>query len=169
VRIYIWHGFSAAPLEKYEANVMAERLGGGRDGHAVVTRDLDDEFWRLLGGKGPIKPASEGVDRVEPPDLGEGVLFKMYAGSSNRLDLHEVGRSVLNKSMLDSNHVMILDHGSELFIWVGTGADDNERKSAWRIADNFLKLNNRNTNTPVHLYKEGHNIKNKVWNSIFGS
>lgn len=165
-KLYIYHGPEAVPLEKYEANTMAERLEVQRNGHAEATHELDSEFWRLLGGEGPVKPASEGTDRVAPPDFGEGVLFRL-TDAGGKLHMEEVGRRNLSKSMLVEDDVMILDHGAELFIWVGKGADDAERRNAFRTAIDFLKMNNRDTKIPIHMYKQGNAIKNKIWNDIF--
>merc|ERR1740130_576131 len=33
----------------------------------------------------------------------------------------------------------------------------------------YLKLNNKKTQTPIHLFKEGSQIKNEVWNKIMAS
>jgi len=165
-RIYIYQGSSAMPLEKYEANTMAERLERQRGGQAEATHELDDKFWELLGGKGPVKPASEGSDRIAPPELQEGVLYKI-SNDGTDLVMHEVGRRVLTRSMLDSNNVMMLDHGTEIFVWVGKGADGVERRNAFRTAWTYLKANNRDPDTPIHMFKEETKITDKVWNDIF--
>mmetsp|Transcript_140758 Transcript_140758/g.350904 ORF Transcript_140758/g.350904 Transcript_140758/m.350904 type:complete len:369 (-) Transcript_140758:173-1279(-) len=165
-RIYIWHGNEAQPLERYESNTLGERLENQRLGHAEATHDIDDKFWELLGGEGPVKSAAEADDRIPPVELGEGVLFKL-TDTSGELQMIEVGRGDLHPSMLDSNDVMILDHQTEVFIWVGLGADEVERMNAFRTAWTFLKTNGRDPNTPIHMYKEGSVIKNALWNKIF--
>jgi len=164
--IYVYYGPEASPFEKYEANLMAERIEGKRLGHAKAVRELDDHFWELLGGRGPIPPASAGSDRIPPPDLQDGVLYKFHDTTAG-LHMDEVGRRKLSRDMLDTNHVMLLDHVSELFIWVGKNAAGVERTNAFRTAYEYLKANDSDLSTPIHMYKEENKISNKVWNAIF--
>lgn len=165
-RIYIWHGDQSQPLEKYESNTLGERLENQRLGHAEATHEIDDTFWELLGGPGPVKSAAEVDDRIPEKVLGEGVLFRL-SDTSGELSMVEVGRGSLHPSQLDTNDVMVLDHMTEIFIWVGKKADQVERLNAFRTAWTFLKTNGRDPNTPIHMYKEGSTIKNTLWNKIF--
>lgn len=62
---------------------------------------------------------------------------------------------------------MMLDHGSEIFLWVGAGADAVESRNAYCSAMNFLKVNGKPTHTPIHLYNEGKPITSEIWNAVF--
>jgi len=164
--IYVWEGTDTNPQEKIAANGAAEDIESRRDGKAKATHDIDDDFWSKLGGEGEIKPASDGSDDIPEPELGEGVLFKL-SDASGSLQMTEVGRGDLGPGMLDSDAVMMLDHGTEIFLWVGAGADAMESRNALCSAMNFLKTNGKPIHTPIHLYSEGKPITNTVWTSVF--
>jgi len=132
-----------------------------------VAYALDDRAWALLGGRGPIPPASAGSDWIPPPEVEDGVLYRVQ-DTREGLHMDEVGRRKLRVEMLDSSHLMVLDHDTELLLWAGRGADAVERRNAFRTAFSFLVTNYRDLDTPIHMYKEGNPIKNQVWNTIFG-
>ncbi len=69
--------------------------------------------------------------------------------------------------MLDSNDVFIVDCGSELYVWTGSGASDKERRSAMQTAVNFLSTQTKPLHTPIHSFREGQKITNEHWNTIF--
>jgi len=164
--IYVWEGTDTNAQEKIAANAAAEQIESQRDGKATATHDIDDDFWRVLGGDGEIRPASSGSDEIPEPELGEGVLFKL-SDASGSLQMTEVARGDLGPGMLDSDAVMMLDHGSEIFLWVGAGADAVESRNAYCSAMNFLKTNGKPTHTPIHLYNEGKPISSPIWNAVF--
>lgn len=164
-KIYVWFGNKCDPFEKFECKKAAEAIESRRGGHSETTDDLDANFWELLGGEGPIPEEAPG-DQIPEPVLGEGVLYKLD-NSSGKLDVKEVASGDLGPGMLDSDAVMMLDHGSEVMLWIGKGADKVEIRNAMPTAMNYLKLNDMPTTTPIHMFKEGSNIKNKVWNDVF--
>jgi len=71
--------------------------------------------------------------------------------------------------MLDSEAVMMLDHGTEIFLWVGAAADVLESRNAYVSAINFLKTNGKPLHTPIHLFNEGTPITSEIWNGVFKS
>eukprot|EP00448_Togula_jolla_P023883 CAMPEP_0170592740 /NCGR_PEP_ID=MMETSP0224-20130122/13082_1 /TAXON_ID=285029 /ORGANISM="Togula jolla, Strain CCCM 725" /LENGTH=522 /DNA_ID=CAMNT_0010916659 /DNA_START=60 /DNA_END=1629 /DNA_ORIENTATION=+ len=166
--IYVWCGSNAQAVEKACANTAAENIESKRDGKATVTHDIDERFWELLGGEGPIKDAAEGTDDIPEPTVGEGVLY-VLSDTTGDLKTTEVARGDLGESMLDSSNVMMLDTGSEVFLWVGKDASPGEGRNAMATAMNFLKTNGKPTTTPIHLYKEGTAINNAIWKEIFKS
>jgi len=164
--IYVWEGTDTNPQEKIAANGAAEDFESKRGGKSKATHDIDDDFWKELGGDGEIKPASAGSDEIPEPELGEGVLFKL-SDASGSLQMTEVARGDLGPGMLDSEAVMMLDHGTEIFLWVGAGADALESRNAYCSAMNFLKVNGKPNHTPIHLYNEGKPITSTIWNEVF--
>lgn len=167
--VYVWDGEESSPFEKAAANTAAEKIESNRDGKATATHDIDDGFWGPLGGAGDVKPASAASDEDPPePTVGEGVLYKIDDGSGE-LKTTEVARGDVNQGMLDSGCVMMLDAGSEIFLWVGTGASPGENRNAMRTAMNFLQTNGKPAHTPMHLYREGTPIKNATWTKIMSS
>jgi gelsolin len=164
--IYVWSGDEASGTEKYEATAFAENLETSRGDGAAVTHDVDEEFWNILGGEGDIKSAAEAPARIPDVDVGEGILLKL-SDADGELSMEEVGRGELNKSMLDSAAVMLLDRGSEIFVWIGNGASEAEKRNAFVSAMRFLKNNDRDEAIPIHLYTEGKNVKDPVWKEVF--
>lgn len=65
--LYTWIGSKASIAEKAKATELITHIQQERDGKAksIVLDESTcdhDEFWKLLGGKGPIKSAEEGGD-----------------------------------------------------------------------------------------------------------
>mmetsp|Transcript_88681 Transcript_88681/g.185365 ORF Transcript_88681/g.185365 Transcript_88681/m.185365 type:complete len:365 (+) Transcript_88681:51-1145(+) len=164
--IYIWCGDECEALEKYEANVLAENLESSRRGLATATHEVDEAFWRLLGGEGYIKSAAEAPAKIKEIEVKDGILFKL-SDSNGELTMKEVARRDLHKSMLDSNHVMILDHGNEMFVWIGSNADEVEKKNAYQSVIVLLQTNGMDAYVPIHILKEGKQIQHRLWNEIF--
>jgi len=168
IKIYVWQGSESSPFEKTKANNVAENMEAERDGKATVTLDVDDDFWRLLGGPGPIKTADEVDDRPPQTEPEETKLFQVSdAGGS--LTCTEVGRGKqLAPSLLKSEDVMMLAAAAEIFLWVGLGASTAEGRSSFRLAMDYLKANGKPLTTPIHVFKEGQKVRNATWNSAFG-
>jgi len=69
--------------------------------------------------------------------------------------------------MLKSEDVMMLVTDKELFLWVGSGASTAEGRSSYRLAMDWLKVNDRPVHTPIHLFKEGQTIRSRLWTEAF--
>merc|ERR1712232_1266467 len=52
--------------------------------------------------------------------------------------------------------------------WVGSGANDAERRSANGYGFQYLKERSKPKGTPIHMFKEGRPINNALWVEIFG-
>jgi len=50
-KIYVYEGPKADGFEKNRANMFGKNLETERDEGKLATHDMDDEFWRILGGK----------------------------------------------------------------------------------------------------------------------
>lgn len=171
--IYVWCGESSSPFEKNKASFHAERLEEERDGHAKVTLDIDDKFWELLG-EGSIKSAEEASDIDQEPNHGEGMLYKIHTTtesgeyrSDGELRIDFVAQGDLKRAMLDPAHIMMLDTGVEMCLWVGATAPAIETRNAMSTAMGFLKVNNKPNATPVHILKDGQAINVDVWVKAF--
>lgn len=166
--IYVWFGDDSSPFLKQAANAKAEKWEQERNGESKVSIEIDDDFWAGLGGKGKITPSDQVGAEVEA-DFGEGVLYSVQVDDTTRqLDIKEVGRKDLKRSMLDSTAVMMLDTRVEIFMWIGKEASKAEGRIAMSTAVNYLKMNNRNPDTTaIHIMKEGKGENNKVWKQTF--
>lgn len=61
----------------------------------------------------------------------------------------------INKSLLTSDDVYILDNGEEIFAWIGKGASDQEKKSAMDFAHQYLVQHKLPEYTPISRLVEG--------------
>jgi len=59
------------------------------------------------------------------------------------------------KGSLNTNDVYIVDNGNEIIVWVGKGATDNEKISALRYAEQYLKDFNRPVYLSICIVREG--------------
>merc|ERR1712176_229435 len=105
------------------------------------------------------------MGRLKPPEIGEGVLYRL-SDNSGTLEVTEKSRGDVKLAHLDSNDVFLLDTEKEIFIWVGKDASDKERGSAMSTAIKFLEQEGKPQFTPIHIFREGQNITNKLWNKI---
>jgi len=152
--IYVWNGKTANSFEKFKAVSVAEEIRADRKGQAKVTKlaegdDDNEAFWKLLGGKETINSEAEIKD-----DQISGDKRFMYrlSDESGTLKMTEV---TYGKGSLNTNDVYIVDNGNEIIVWVGKGATDNEKISALRYAEQYLKDFNRPVYLSICIVREG--------------
>lgn len=164
--LYPWFGDDASAFEKAKCGASAHNLANGRHGKARVEVHADADFWATLGGEGDVAPETDAVAESEEP--GEGVLYRL-SDASGDLTCTEAGRGDITKSMLDSADVFLLDAGREIFVWIGSGASDAERRNAMSTAMAYLTSANKPISTAIHCFNEGAPVKNDVWNRIMAN
>jgi gelsolin len=156
--IFQWNGSGAGAMEKAKAMQVSEGLESDRKGKARVTvlseGEDDKQFWELLGGKGPVKSASEGGDDNEAPH-GERKLFKL-SDASGTLNFEEVAKGdAVKRTLLQSDDVFVLDNGSEVFAWVGKGSSAGEKRGALNFAAEYVVKQNLPPFTTISRVLEG--------------
>lgn len=68
LKIFIWNGSKSGKTEQFRAAQISSHLRSLRSSKPEEIRlgeEGNDEFWKLLGGKGPIKSAEEGGCDIE--------------------------------------------------------------------------------------------------------
>jgi hypothetical protein len=89
-------------------------------------------FWELMGCNGEKQTVASGDgiagDEAWEKDFSLKLFRLSDASGEMRFSLEAEGRNVTHDK-LDNNDVFILDAGCEVFVWVGTGASDQERKT----------------------------------------
>jgi len=63
--------------------------------------------------------------------------------------------NAIKKSQLVADDVMIFDAGNEVFVWVGKGANANEKKQALGYAQTYLTQNKRPSWLPISRIIQG--------------
>jgi hypothetical protein len=64
------------------------------------------------------------------------------------MEVSKVAEGKLERKQLDSNDVFIIDNHSEVFVWIGKGANTKEREQGMAHANAFVKEQKRE-NVPI--------------------
>jgi len=169
LEIYQWNGTDAGIPEKRKANEVTSQIREERLGkpHVTVLDGLEDNpsFWGVVGNKTSVKSAVEGGDDSKVAHSHTKKLFKV-SDASGALEMSEVGSGHFGKEHLDTNDVFIVDTEASLYVWVGLGANKDERASAFKYANDYLSKSGRPLTTPVVRVVEG--STNPGFESVFG-
>jgi gelsolin len=157
--IYQWAGSSAGIFEKNKASQIARAFDDERRGQVkivVINGEANDEdsaeFWKALGGHGPVKSASEGDKEASATTAGSGPkkLFRVHDNNFNEVPV--------KKASLASDDVFILDAACEIFVWVGKGSSKQERSTSLGRAQDYLAKSGRPLYLPLtRIYEGGEN------------
>ena len=61
----------------------------------------------------------------------------------------------VKRELLDTNDVYLLDNNVEIFVWVGKGANAEERKQAMKVGTDYASQSSRPKNVKVLKVMEG--------------
>jgi gelsolin len=169
LNLYQWNGTDAGIPEKRKANEIANSLREERLGkpkvHVIEGNEDVPEFWTVLGDKKNVKSTKEGGDDSTVNKSHVNKLLRV-SNASGKMEMSEVGSGVLKKNLLDTNDVFIVDSDPTMFVWVGHGANKEERAQAFNYANAYLTQNNRPLTTPVVRVVEG--STNAGFDAVFG-
>jgi len=152
--IRVWQGESSSGFERNKAVSYAKELGSAKAKMEVMVTGQADaevsEFYSALGGlKGSIAAP------VEEKSSSAAKSLHKVSDSSGKLEFTKVGSPKITMSQFDAGDVFVFDIGHELFVWVGNGASDAERKGWLHLAGKYLQQSGRNPATPVVAFKQG--------------
>jgi len=139
---------SNADERKYAVSI-AESLGGKRKISSVEEGAEPSDFWGPLGGKGTYPSTGELPDPVREPRLFQ------CSNASGAFAVEEIFN--FTQDDLDKNDVFLLDTYNEVFVWVGAGSNEVERKQALITAVKYVEENadGRSKDTPVYRLNSG--------------
>jgi gelsolin len=175
LKVYIWYGEYANAFEKSKAAALHSNVVSSRNGKAKKMTNVDDEFWKILGGS---------IDDVRSPE-DPFLLSEDDAGKDERLDpksikLYRISDSTGSIKMtkekdggvvkwgdLDQNDVFLVHANIGIWVWVGKGASRSERSQAMKIADAYIKQEGLNPHIPVTRLLAAK--KQDVVDQIFGN
>jgi gelsolin len=161
LKIFQFNGSKSSGWEKRKANAIvdglkAKRLGKVKDSYKIdglgdSGNKLIDEFWEFFGGK------PESIKDEEPiPEAPTGeVSLHQVSDASGTMKTTEVGRGKLERSMLVSDDVMLLDAVGQMFVWLGSGSNPAEKREAMAYATEYITGSGRDWKTPVSRVREG--------------
>jgi len=67
----------------------------------------------------------------------------------------EVASGNVTRNMFDSNDVFVFDSGFEVFVWIGRGASEQEKKACFPQAQLYLQNSGKPSYLPVIRLQEG--------------
>lgn len=75
--------------------------------------------------------------------------FYKISNETGKLQTTEIKDRPLKVDMLDTNDTFVLELNRHIYIWIGRGANDDEKKNALAIGKGFVKCHNKPKGTKV--------------------
>jgi gelsolin len=164
LEIFKWIGANSNSFEKFKASSLCDSIKNERNGKPmimeVVENETDNEsFWKVLGGKGAVKPA----EIVQDKDVAifTNRLYRL-SDATGELILTQVE---FKRISLNSDDVFIADVGTQLIIWIGAKTTKNEKRNSIGFANQYLKDFNRPSCLPFCCISEGK--ETDLFNEVF--
>jgi len=167
--IYQWNGSKSSIQEKQRATQLTKAIDDEREGKPkTIVLDEgheDPDFWKALGGQGPIAP--QGPELVSKDKHAGKKSLHRLSNASGKFVFSEVAVGKIPRKALDPADVFILDIGSEVYAWIGKGTDPEERKKALHYANEYVVQSGKDQNIPIIKILEG--AENEIFESSFDS
>jgi gelsolin len=164
-----WNGTTSAPRERRKAMEILNQIKDERNGRArsriLDGMDEDEVFWGKLGGIGPVAE-DDGDDAKAPAPEPTKIYSVSDASGTLETKLVATGPRECKKEVLDNDDAFIVDLGTQIFVWVGSGATKQERSGAMKTATTFLSNSGRPMHTPIQRVLAGH--ERSAFNAVFG-
>ncbi|XP_059152876.1 advillin-like isoform X2 [Physella acuta] len=148
--VYLWYGKGSSTNERIVARKFLNYLCPDRNDSEIQEVEEGEEepdFWHVLGGQEPYASGKAfQVNEINMPAR----LFHC-SNSSGRFNVEEIV-GFTQEDLLEDD-VMILDTIEEVYVWVGKGANEIEKKESLQIALDYIKHDpmGRNDETTVIL------------------
>jgi gelsolin len=151
LKVWLWEGNTSRPRERIAGNSLLEQLKEERNfqiqAQTLNANDDEPEFWKLLGGKGPVADASAGGDDAEA-EVKHSHDVKLLRVKDSGVEPVADGDNLSLDSLVDDG-VFILDTGLVIMLWVGQHAHPTERSKAMAYAIDYLQKINKPQHTQV--------------------
>ncbi|CAK8673662.1 gelsolin-like [Clavelina lepadiformis] len=143
---YVWAGLGASDIEIDAANYVAGVLGNGAKPTLVKEGQEPADFWSALGGK---KEYASAPRMQEDFDANPPKLFAISNAKGNVM-IEEIPGDFA-QSDLEPDDVMMLDAWDQVFVWIGDGANAEERKEAPGLVQEYISKDprGRDSNCPM--------------------
>jgi hypothetical protein len=130
---YIWYGKGCSGDERDMANQVAGAVSPSSEPVKIQEGSEPEAFWEALGGKGEYASGKmfEEVLPSHPPRLFQ------CSNAKGRFFVEEIF-DYAQEDLVEED-VMILDVYDSLYVWVGRGANETEKKEALRVAQEYVK------------------------------
>jgi len=156
LQLYQWNGPECNPNEKVRARMVVEEIYANRQrGDGIVKTpifmddDDCDEFWELLKGSPEDVLSAEAGGADEEVEKSDPELF-CISDKTGSIKYERVAVGKLKKSMLGTGDVYVVDTDTEVYVWVGAGANRREKRCAMLFAQDYLSCDDgEHENSPI--------------------
>lgn len=149
-QVFIWCGKGSTGDEREMAKKVTSR--SPREPVMVFEGQEKENFWNVLGGK------KEYVNdkRLQEVETNHPARLFQMSNASGRFTVDEIPD--FTQQDLVSDDVMILDVWDTVYVWIGEGANKQERDEAERLAIEYVNTDpaGRDPDTPVYKVKQGY-------------
>ncbi|KAI1412685.1 putative actin-binding protein Fragmin [Hypoxylon sp. FL1857] len=145
-KIWVWQGKNCSPMEKAKAAQVVHDMTIAKHIDVEVisqTESRSRTVVSMLGGEdveGPFRaPRPIASSKSQNTTQRPRRLFRLSDASGQlRFDLVKEG-SAIDFSDLDSNDVFLLDTGSTIWVWQGSGASRAEKAMWIKVAELYIR------------------------------
>eukprot|EP00321_Phaeocystis_globosa_P006172 CAMPEP_0118831002 /NCGR_PEP_ID=MMETSP1162-20130426/28845_1 /TAXON_ID=33656 /ORGANISM="Phaeocystis Sp, Strain CCMP2710" /LENGTH=846 /DNA_ID=CAMNT_0006762377 /DNA_START=39 /DNA_END=2579 /DNA_ORIENTATION=+ len=131
--VHLWEGQFASESEIAVSRKIANAMKGSRALVEVKEGEEGEDFWAPLGGKGEYTKLKEAPDGSREP-----MLFHC----SNATGTFEVEPIYdFSQADLEQDDVFLLDVFTNLYVWIGSEANETEKSMALTTAAEYAKAN----------------------------
>uniref|UniRef100_A0A8C2F9F1 Advillin n=1 Tax=Cyprinus carpio TaxID=7962 RepID=A0A8C2F9F1_CYPCA len=151
--VYLWYGKGSSGDERAMAKEVASFIGRGLSEEIMAEGQEPNEFWEILGGKGPY--ASDRRSSFLAVTLDHQPRLFECSNKTGQFIATEVTQ--FTQDDLREDDVMLLDTWDQVFLWIGNEANDVERKESATTCQEYLRTHpgSRDPDTPVIMVKQG--------------
>lgn len=129
-----------------QAKSIRDQERAGRPHVHVLDQDWNDNsvFWKEFGGKenvSKVKSAEAGgKDENFWRDNRQQISLYKVSDASGQMKITKVHQGALDPKFLETNDAFIVDTvGGGVFVWIGKGCTQAERKKAQNYGQEYLK------------------------------
>lgn len=120
-------------IERELASGFAEQIAPDTEIIKINEGEEPEELWNALGGKAEYKDSFESDLRA----VGEARLYHLNINARGKITVEEIDE--FTQRDLVEDDVMVLDDGDVVYVWIGSGASEEEKKQATEGAEvNYL-------------------------------
>ncbi|XP_056315789.1 scinderin like a [Danio aesculapii] len=160
--IYQWCGSECNRFERIKASEVSIGIRDNeRNGRAILHIVEDgsepDVFSNSLGPKPSIPAGSPDDETTDRSNQKKASLYMVSDAAGSMKTSNVAQNSPFKQEMLNPSECYILDNGldSKIFVWKGPSANIEERKSAMKVAEQFIKEKNYPKNTQIQVMPGG--------------
>ncbi|XP_072541708.1 villin-1 [Salminus brasiliensis] len=147
---YLWYGKGCSGDEREMSKSLADIISK-REKQVIAEGQEPADFWVQLGGKSQYASGK----RLQEENIQINPRLFECSNKTGTFTATEI--SNFNQEDLDENDVMLLDVWDQVFLWIGNGSNDTEKKEAVLTAQEYLKSHpaGRDLDTPILVVKQG--------------